>query len=173
MSMTAVPISIRLVRAPTAASSGNGDASCRAKWCTRKYAPSAPSSSAATARSTDCSSASDADRTCEPGDADQCPNDKKPIFFTSASTRAARASFQAGEAPAACCLPIARLPGPERQPEGSFCAGTGGQLLQMIARIWRGAVRAQDAAAYAAYVQRTGIEGYQGTPGNRGACASA
>jgi heme-degrading monooxygenase HmoA len=39
----------------------------------------------------------------------------------------------------------------------------------MIARIWRGAVRAQDAAAYAAYVQRTGIEGYQGTPGNRGA----
>ncbi len=39
----------------------------------------------------------------------------------------------------------------------------------MIARIWRGAVRAEDAAAYAAYVQRTGIEGYQGTPGNRGA----
>jgi heme-degrading monooxygenase HmoA len=39
----------------------------------------------------------------------------------------------------------------------------------MIARIWRGAVRAQDAAAYAAYVQRTGIEGYRGTPGNRGA----
>ena len=30
-------------------------------------------------------------------------------------------------------------------------------------------VRAEDAAAYAAYVQRTGIEGYQGTPGNRGA----
>lgn len=39
----------------------------------------------------------------------------------------------------------------------------------MIARIWRGAVRAEDAAAYAAYVQRTGIEGYQGTPGNCGA----
>ena len=39
----------------------------------------------------------------------------------------------------------------------------------MIARIWRGAVRSQDAAAYAAYVQRTGIEGYRGTPGNRGA----
>ena len=39
----------------------------------------------------------------------------------------------------------------------------------MIARIWRGAVRAQDADAYAAYVQRTGIEGYQRTPGNRGA----
>src|SRR5437868_6433766 len=35
MSMTAVPISIRFVRAPTAASSGNGDASCRAKWRTR------------------------------------------------------------------------------------------------------------------------------------------
>jgi heme-degrading monooxygenase HmoA len=39
----------------------------------------------------------------------------------------------------------------------------------MIARIWRGAVRAEDAAAYAEYVQRTGIGGYQGTPGNRGA----
>ena len=86
MSMTAVPISIRLVRAPIAASSGNGDPSCLAKWCTRKYAPSAPSSSAATARSIDCSNASDADRVCEPGDGDQCPNDKKPIFFTSATT---------------------------------------------------------------------------------------
>jgi heme-degrading monooxygenase HmoA len=39
----------------------------------------------------------------------------------------------------------------------------------MIARIWRGAVQAKDAHAYAAYVQRTGIEGYQRTPGNRGA----
>lgn len=39
----------------------------------------------------------------------------------------------------------------------------------MIARIWRGAVRAADAPAYAAYVQRTGIEGYHRTPGNRGA----
>jgi heme-degrading monooxygenase HmoA len=39
----------------------------------------------------------------------------------------------------------------------------------MIARIWRGAVRAGDAAAYAAYVQRTGIEGYRRTPGNHGA----
>ena len=100
MSMTAVPISNRLVRTPNAASSGNGDPSCLAKWCTRKYAPSAPSSSAATASSIDCSSASDADRVCEPGDDDQCPNDRKPIFFTSASTRAARASFLADEAPA-------------------------------------------------------------------------
>src|SRR6516165_6645411 len=95
MSMTAVPISIRLVRAPTAASSGKGDPSCLAKWCTRKYAPSAPSSSAATARSIDCSNASDADCVREPGDDDQCPNDKKPIFFTRASTRATRAAFLA------------------------------------------------------------------------------
>src|SRR6185437_6324006 len=116
MSMTAVPISIRLVRAPIAASSGNGDPSCLAKWCTRKYAPSAPSSSAATARSIDCSSASDADRVCEPGDDDQCPNDRKPIFFTSASTRAARAAFLAGEAPAVFCLVLADLPGPEDGP---------------------------------------------------------
>ena len=27
-------------------------------------------------------SASDADRTCEYGDADQCPNERNPIFFT-------------------------------------------------------------------------------------------
>src|SRR5579859_2405503 len=99
--MTAVPISIRLVRAPTAASSGNGDPSCLAKWCTRKYAPSAPSSSAATARSIDCSNASDADRVCEPGDDDQCPNDKKPILFTSASTRTAQAAFLTAERPPA------------------------------------------------------------------------
>jgi heme-degrading monooxygenase HmoA len=41
----------------------------------------------------------------------------------------------------------------------------------MIARIWRGAVRAEDAAAYVAYVQETGIAGYRRTPGNRGAWA--
>jgi heme-degrading monooxygenase HmoA len=39
----------------------------------------------------------------------------------------------------------------------------------MIARMWRGAVRAGDATEYAEYVQRTGIEGYKRTPGNRGA----
>jgi len=38
----------------------------------------------------------------------------------------------------------------------------------MIARIWRGAVRADDAAAYASYIQQTGIEAYKATPGNRG-----
>ena len=37
---------------PIAASSGNGEASCRAKWWTRTNAPSIPSSSAATASST-------------------------------------------------------------------------------------------------------------------------
>ena len=39
----------------------------------------------------------------------------------------------------------------------------------MIARIWRGAVRAGDATAYASYIQQTGIEAYKATPGNRGA----
>ena len=39
----------------------------------------------------------------------------------------------------------------------------------MIARIWRGAVRAGDADAYVEYVERTGIEEYRATPGNRGA----
>src|SRR4051812_14509662 len=81
MSITPVPISIRFVRAPTAASRGKGDASCRAKWCTRKYAPSAPSSSAATASSMDCRRASAPVRVCEPGDCDQWPNERNPIFF--------------------------------------------------------------------------------------------
>src|SRR5262245_17984806 len=84
MSMTAVPISILFVRAPTAARSGNGEPSWRAKWWTRKYAPSRPSSSAATARSIDCSRASDAVRTLECGDGVQCPNERKPSFFMSA-----------------------------------------------------------------------------------------
>lgn len=39
----------------------------------------------------------------------------------------------------------------------------------MIARIWRGAVRAADAEDYARYVRETGIDGYEKTPGNRGA----
>lgn len=39
----------------------------------------------------------------------------------------------------------------------------------MIARIWRGAVRAADAPAYARYIEQTGIEDYKKTPGNRGA----
>jgi heme-degrading monooxygenase HmoA len=41
----------------------------------------------------------------------------------------------------------------------------------MIARTWRGAVRTADASAYLAYVQKTGIDGYKSTPGNRGAWA--
>src|SRR5512143_1691934 len=82
MSITAVPISIFFVRAPTAASSGNGEPSWRAKWWTRKYAPSAPSSSTASASSIDWMSASAPDRTCEYGDVDQCPKDRNPIFFT-------------------------------------------------------------------------------------------
>ena len=39
----------------------------------------------------------------------------------------------------------------------------------MIARIWRGAVRADDATAYDSYIQQTGIEAYKKTPGNLGA----
>lgn len=39
----------------------------------------------------------------------------------------------------------------------------------MIARTWRGAVRADDAAEYAAYIRSTGLAGYASTPGNRGA----
>ena len=39
----------------------------------------------------------------------------------------------------------------------------------MIARTWRGAVRAADAEAYAAYIRDTGLAGYVATPGNLGA----
>ena len=39
----------------------------------------------------------------------------------------------------------------------------------MIARTWRGAVRAEDAEAYADYIRATGIAEYAATPGNRGA----
>ena len=39
----------------------------------------------------------------------------------------------------------------------------------MIARMWRGVVRADDADAYVAYIDETGIAEYLQTPGNRGA----
>lgn len=39
----------------------------------------------------------------------------------------------------------------------------------MIARIWRGAVRPADLAAYREYVAGTGLRDYRATPGNRGA----
>jgi heme-degrading monooxygenase HmoA len=39
----------------------------------------------------------------------------------------------------------------------------------MIARSWRGAVKNEDAEAYAAYIDETGMRGYAETPGNIGA----
>jgi heme-degrading monooxygenase HmoA len=39
----------------------------------------------------------------------------------------------------------------------------------MIARIWRGAVRREDAVAYANYISSTGMAEYRSTPGNQGA----
>lgn len=41
----------------------------------------------------------------------------------------------------------------------------------MIARIWRGAVRAADADAYLDYLHRTGLSAYRETDGNRGTIA--
>jgi heme-degrading monooxygenase HmoA len=38
----------------------------------------------------------------------------------------------------------------------------------MIARTWRGAVRREDADAYADYMQATGVAGYAAAAGNRG-----
>jgi heme-degrading monooxygenase HmoA len=39
----------------------------------------------------------------------------------------------------------------------------------MIARIWHGSTSIDDGDAYAAYIQRTGLNAYRKTPGNRGA----
>jgi heme-degrading monooxygenase HmoA len=39
----------------------------------------------------------------------------------------------------------------------------------MIARIWRGATRREDKAAYAEYIAATGLAAYRATSGNRGA----
>jgi heme-degrading monooxygenase HmoA len=41
----------------------------------------------------------------------------------------------------------------------------------VIARTWRGAVRAQDADAYLEYLEATGLKEYRETPGNRGVFA--
>lgn len=38
----------------------------------------------------------------------------------------------------------------------------------MIARIWRGATRPEDAEAYAEYLRETGMREYRSTPGNVG-----
>jgi heme-degrading monooxygenase HmoA len=39
----------------------------------------------------------------------------------------------------------------------------------MIARVWRGVVRREDAGEYAHYINRTGMAEYRSTPGNQGA----
>jgi heme-degrading monooxygenase HmoA len=39
----------------------------------------------------------------------------------------------------------------------------------MIARIWRGRIRAVDVEAYRHYIAATGLTDYRSTPGNRGA----
>jgi hypothetical protein len=41
----------------------------------------------------------------------------------------------------------------------------------MIARIWKGVVRAEDADAYLDYLRETGFKEYRETPGNRGLLA--
>jgi heme-degrading monooxygenase HmoA len=39
----------------------------------------------------------------------------------------------------------------------------------VVARTWRGWTRPEDADEYVAYLGRTGLPAYRGTPGNRGA----
>ena len=38
----------------------------------------------------------------------------------------------------------------------------------MIARLWFGSTREEDADAYVAYLERTGVAAHRATPGNRG-----
>ena len=38
----------------------------------------------------------------------------------------------------------------------------------MIARVWQGATRAEDAERYLAYLEETGVKEVRATPGNRG-----
>src|SRR5690625_539409 len=87
MSTTPVPISMRLVRAPIAASSGAGVPNWRAKGWTRKYAPSTPTSSAARASSPLCSSEPDAVRTAASGGSTQWPKDRQPTFLLLGAVR--------------------------------------------------------------------------------------
>lgn len=39
----------------------------------------------------------------------------------------------------------------------------------MLVRTWRGATKAEDADAYLAYLERTGLQAFRDTPGNLGA----
>src|SRR5882757_3444402 len=95
MSITPVPISMRLVRAPIAASSGNGEANWRWKWWTRKKAPSMPISSAATDSSTAWRSASPAVVVSEPGAFDQWPKLRKPMRLRCGESSVTAKSLQA------------------------------------------------------------------------------
>ena len=51
----------------------------------------------------------------------------------------------------------------------AWAASTARYRLCMIARMWRGLVRRDDAAAYAEYIGSTGMAEYRSTPGNQGA----
>jgi heme-degrading monooxygenase HmoA len=44
----------------------------------------------------------------------------------------------------------------------------GASGVAMIARLWRGVVRSKDKDSYYQYLQQTGLEEYNSTPGNRG-----
>jgi heme-degrading monooxygenase HmoA len=48
---------------------------------------------------------------------------------------------------------------------------TGAEEGAVIARIWRGATRAQDAESYLAYLHQTGLADFRRVNGNRGALA--
>src|SRR4051794_1389226 len=112
MSITPVPISIRLVLTPIAARTGNGEASWRAKWWTRTNAPSIPISSAATASSTVWWSASPPVWVSPPPGC-QAPNERKPILFGCAITSSnvvMAQTFRVTVNPASCSLVASRRP---------------------------------------------------------------
>ena len=64
--------------------------------------------------------------------------------------------------------PCATFSRSQRRPARPACTWSCAPEV-VIARIWRGAVRNEDADEYVTYIRDTGIEHYRSTPGNLGA----
>src|SRR4051812_2092487 len=100
MSITAVPISMRLVRGPVAAGSGEGGGGWRAEGGARANAPASPVSSAAPAGPIVGARAGRAVRGRAPGAPCQWPNERNPMRFTPATVPGARREpTRTGEGP--------------------------------------------------------------------------
>ena len=81
MSMTAVPISMRLVFAPTAASSGKRRAELAGEMMDLKIGSVRAQLLGGNGQLDRLRSVSAAERVCDCDEGRQCPNERKPIFF--------------------------------------------------------------------------------------------